>query len=270
MPDKQTIAILGCGWLGLPLATALLAEGYSVKGSTTTREKLTNLKEEGIVPYLVSLSETGITGNIAGFLERADVLIIDFPPKVKGGESYPQKIKGLLPYINNSGIEKMLFVSSTSVYADDNPIVTEETEPKPDTESGRQVLEAERLLQEAVPSATLLRFGGLIGGDRHPVYHLAGRENIANPDAPVNLIHREDCIGIIKAIIAKGAWGEIFNAAAPEHPTRKEYYTGKAKELGLEVPGFEEGKVSVGKTIATEKVIKVLGYTYSTAIYKSN
>lgn len=33
-----TVSILGCGWLGLPLAEQLLAEGYSVKGSTTRAE----------------------------------------------------------------------------------------------------------------------------------------------------------------------------------------------------------------------------------------
>ena len=38
--QKETITILGCGWLGLPLAQTLVKEGYSVKGSTTTEDKL--------------------------------------------------------------------------------------------------------------------------------------------------------------------------------------------------------------------------------------
>jgi len=33
------ISILGCGWLGLPLAKAILENEFSVKGSTTSREK---------------------------------------------------------------------------------------------------------------------------------------------------------------------------------------------------------------------------------------
>jgi nucleoside-diphosphate-sugar epimerase len=260
LPNKQTITILGCGWLGLPLAKALIAEGHIVKGSTTTEAKLNVLKAAGVAPFWISLSEEGVKGNITGFLESADVLIIDVPPKVKVGESYPKKIQNLIQHIKAAGIEKVLFVSSTSVYADDNTIVTEDTVPNPDSESGTQLLEAEQLLKAALPNTTILRFAGLIGEDRHPVYHLAGRENIANPDAPVNLIHREDCIGIIKAIIAKGAWGETFNAVAPEHPSRKEYYTAKAKELGLEAPGFEEGKESVGKEIASGKIYSVLNY----------
>ena len=42
------VSILGCGWLGLPLAKALIGEGYTVKGSTTTPAKLNLLKEEGV------------------------------------------------------------------------------------------------------------------------------------------------------------------------------------------------------------------------------
>ncbi|OYQ33205.1 NAD(P)-dependent oxidoreductase [Flavobacterium cyanobacteriorum] len=266
MPDKQTIAILGCGWLGLPLAKALLAEGYTVKGSTTAAGKLPHLQDAGIAPYLVSLSEKGITGSVAGFLEGAGVLIIDVPPKVKGGESYPGKMRHLIPYVTNAKIGKVLLVSSTSVYADDNSIVTEDTRPNPDSESGKQLLEAEMLLKMALPETTVLRFGGLFGGDRHPVFHLAGRENLAAPDAPVNLIHRDDCIGIIKAIIQKQAWGQVFNGVAPAHPTRKEYYTAKAAELGLENPKFDHAEVLAGKIVTSANIHGVLGYAYKKSL----
>lgn len=261
------VSILGCGWLGLPLGKALIAEGYTIKGSTTTEAKLHLLEESGIEPFLISLSETSPEGDIKDFLEGSEILIIDVPPKAKSGESYTAKIKNLIPHIEQSGIKNVLFVSSTSVYADDNSIVTEDTVPNPDTKSGSQLVETERLLQEDLSfKTTILRFGGLIGEDRHPVYHLAGRQNIANPDAPVNLIHRNDCIGIIKAIIEKQAWGETFNGVAPYHPTRKEYYTQKAKELGLEAPGFDEGKESVGKTITSNKVDPTLEYIFNSII----
>ncbi len=38
---KTDNSILGCGWLGKPLAVSLLDEGFNVKGSTTSEEKLT-------------------------------------------------------------------------------------------------------------------------------------------------------------------------------------------------------------------------------------
>jgi nucleoside-diphosphate-sugar epimerase len=195
------------------------------------------------------------------------MLIIDVPPKAKSGESYTKKIRNLTPYIEQSGIKNVLFVSSTSVYADDNSIVTEDTIPNPDTESARQLVEMERLLQENQSfKTTILRFAGLISEDRHPVYHLAGRQNITNPDAPVNLIHRDDCIGIIKAIIEKEAWGQVFNGVAPLHPTRKDCYTQKANELGIELPLFNEATVSMGKLIQSNKILHMLHYSFKSSL----
>jgi nucleoside-diphosphate-sugar epimerase len=109
---------------------------------------------------------------------------------------------------------------------------------------------------------TVIRFGGLIGENRHPIHFLAGRKNLENPEAPINLIHQDDCIGIIEAVISRNARGEVFNAVAPYHPSRKEYYTQKAVALGLPLPEFEEEKASIGKTIVSDKITTVLDYTF--------
>ena len=225
------ISILGCGWLGLPLAKAALKKGFSVSGSTTSTEKLDVLEEIGIAPFLITLSENKTIGNPTDFLENTTILIIDVPPKLRGPEkeNYVSKIRNIIPFIEKSTVENVLFISSTSVYNDDDAFVTEETIAKPDTESGKQLLETERLLQNNSQfKTTVLRFGGLIGEDRHPIKFLAGRENLDNPDAPINLIHQEDCIGIILKIIANDCWNETFNAVAPTHPTREMYYAQKA------------------------------------------
>lgn len=266
MPMQQ-ISILGCGWLGLPLAKALLEKGFSVNGSTTSENKLNTLENSGIKPFLIAVSSEGIQGNLNDFLNGSEILIIDIPPKLKGdtNENFVAKIKNLVLEIEKSSIKKVLFISSTSVYADteNTPVIKEENTPNPDTESGRQLFESENLLLNNPKfSTTVLRFGGLIGEDRHPVKFLSGRENIENPDAPVNLIHQQDCIGIIEKIIKNDIWNETFNAAAPIHPGRKEYYTQKAESLGLEIPRFNVEKKSVGKIIISNKLEAILNYNF--------
>lgn len=259
------ISILGCGWLGLPLAKALIGNGFSVKGSTTSYDKITVLEQVGIIPYLLEIGENEIKGNTDQFLEQSQVLIINIPPKLRGNssENFVSKIENILPFIEKSEIKKVLFVSSTSVYSDECEFVTEDTIPNPDTESGKQLLECEKLLQENSHfETTILRFGGLIGEDRHPIHFLAGRTNIENPEAPINLIHQEDCIGIILKIIDSNFWGETFNAVAPFHPSREEYYSQKAKENNLERPIFAHSKPSIGKTIACNKLESVLKYQF--------
>jgi len=261
----KNCSILGCGWLGLPLAKSLLEKGYSVKGSTTSLEKISILENNGIQGFQISLHENKIEGNVPSFLENCDILIIDIPPKLRGNskENFVAKIQNLIPFIEDANMEKVLFVSSTSVYAEDNAMVTEATKPQPDTEGGKQLLETELLLQNNKNfRTTVVRFGGLIGENRHPIYFLAGRQNIENPDSAINQIHQIDCIGIIESILFQNCFGEIFNAVAPFHPTRKEYYTQKAMEFGLPLPHFDETKPSVGKTISSNKITEVLHYTF--------
>ncbi|MEC4003384.1 SDR family oxidoreductase [Flavobacterium sp. SUN052] len=277
----KQISILGCGWLGLPLAKSLLEKGYLVNGSTTSIEKIPILEKIGINPFIVSLSAVEVSDetkiSIEDFLENSTILIIDIPPKLRDsstalGKTFVGKIQNLIPFIEKSSVEKVIFVSSTSVYADDNSTFTEDSKPQPETESGKQLLESENLLQSNKNfQTTIIRFGGLIGEDRHPIKFLAGRTNVENPNAPINLIHQEDCIGIIEIIIEKGLrqvqsdnrdFNDIFNAVAPFHPTRKEYYTQIALELNLPLPEFDESKPSVGKLISSDKIESVLNYKF--------
>ena len=261
----KKISILGCGWLGLPLAKSLISKDFSVKGSTTSEAKLAVLESANIQAHSIRLTENKVMGNIEAFLSESEILIIDIPPKLRGdgAENFVAKIATLVPFIAESTINHVVFISSTSVYADDNTIVTENSQPEPDTESGRQLLATEKLLQANTNfQTTVIRFGGLIGENRHPIHFLAGRKKLDNPEAPINLIHQNDCIGIIEAVIAQNTKGEVFNAVAPYHPTRKDYYTQKAIALGLPLPEFEEGNISVGKRIDSEKIARVLNYSF--------
>ena len=275
----KKISILGCGWLGLPLAKALIEKGAQINGSTTTPEKLVALANAGIQPFLIdvplTLNNDSAEGKIFSaamqdFLSGSEILIIDIPPKLRGDaitaleKTFVNKIAILIPFIEKSTIEKVIFVSSTSIFGEDQKTVTTTTNPKPDTESGKQLLAAEQLLQSNINfKITAVRFGGLIGSDRQPATFLAGKENIANPNAPVNLIHQEDCIGIILKIIEMDFWNETFNAVSSFHPSREEYYTQKAAELNLALPIFDHLKPSIGKIIENDKVLRLLKYTFA-------
>ena len=206
--------------------------------------------------------------------------MIDIPPGLRRETStsnemtFVNKVKTLIAFIEKSDVQKVVFVSSTSVFGDSFPIIeiTEETKPNPDTESGKQLVIAETLLQSNSHFKTkVIRFGGLLGDDRHPVKFLAGRTNVENPDAPVNMIQRKDCIGIIEKTLDfarddNWEWNQTFNAVAPQHPTRKAYYHKKAENLNLPLPTFAEDLESKGKIISSEKVETILGYSFQKEI----
>lgn len=255
----MNISILGCGWLGIPLAETLIRNGFSVKGSTTSPSKLPILQAKGIDAFQIALEPDAVEGDITTFLKDADVLIIDIPPRFH----FSQKTAALAPMIEQSGVKKVLLVSSISVYEDSNLVVTEADVPNPKTEKSKQLFDAETVLRDNPNfKTTVLRFGGLIGANRHPVKFLAGETNLENPDAPVNLIHLEDCIGIVSRILETETWGETFNAAAPYHPTRQDYYQKKATEFNLMPPKFNHSKKSTGKTINPEKLQRMLNYEF--------
>lgn len=268
----KQISILGCGWLGFPLAKAALKEGFAIKGSTTSVQKIPTLENAGIHSYLLALDSTTVPDLFSDFLIGSQTLIIAIPPKLRGknkdysdavNNSFVKKIENLVPFIEKSAVENVLFISSTAVYGEANEVVDENTIPVPVTESGKQLLEIEQLLLANTDfKTTILRFGGLIGEDRNPARFLAGKENVPNPDAPINLIHLEDCIGIILKIIASQTWNTTLNAVAPFHPGRKEYYTQKAIAENSIPPSFNQEIPSVGKTILSDYLIEKLNYTF--------
>jgi nucleoside-diphosphate-sugar epimerase len=259
------ISILGCGWLGLPLAEHLIQNGFLIKGSTTSATRIGELESKELEAFIIELSPDEISGAYETFLQNSKTLIIAIPPQLRGEnpESFVGKITTFIQKaVLNSAIKNVLFISSTSVYGGAAITITEETVEKPETASGKELLKAEHFLQRQTSfKTTILRFGGLIGESRNPAKSLSGKTNIAKPEAPINLIHQDDCIGIITAIIEQDFWGEKVNASAPYHPTRKEYYCAKAKELELALPEFEESNDS-GKVIDSSKLISKLNYTF--------
>ncbi|WP_421497790.1 SDR family oxidoreductase [Flavobacterium columnare] len=261
----QKISLLGCGWLGLPLAESLIKKGFLVKGSTTTLEKIPLLQEKGILPYLVSITDTHIEAkDIADFLD-SDILIINFPPKRRADiiTYHTKQFEKLIPEILKSKIQKILFISSTSVYPNTNKIVTEKETGTPEKESGKALLAVEKMLLDQIKfKTTIIRFSGLIGYDRMPGRFLAGKKEVENGEAPINVIHQDDCINIIETIINKEIWNDVFNASADLHPKRKEYYELAAEKIGLEKPTFAITQKIVYKIINSDKLKTKLGYQF--------
>lgn len=267
LPLNKRIVIIGCGWLGFPLAKCLVKKGFKVKGTTTSKDKLQELLEYNIEAEFLRITPQGITGNVHEILSESDVLVLNIPPGIRKNPAHNHlaQIKNLIPYIEASQIKKVLFVSSTSVYADEEtfPEITEGTVPNPQSESGKQLLMVEKLLKaNSGFNTTVVRFAGLFGDDRHPAIHLSGKTQLKNATAPVNLIHLQDAIEIIERIIKLDIFGETFNASTSPHPTKEMYYTEVCKTLNLSVPRFNHDQKNKGKIILSDKLERILNYEF--------
>ncbi|WP_411029621.1 SDR family oxidoreductase [Spongiimicrobium sp. 3-5] len=266
---NRVVGILGCGWLGFPLASALVKKGYTVHGSTTSMAKIPALEKAGIVPFLLVLEEGKITASISDFLEGVTILIINIPPKLRGSnkENYVKKIRRLHEAIAASTVKKIVFVSSTSVYGEINGEVNEDTIPEPQSESGRQLLLSENIFKEdETLMTTVVRFGGLIGPNRHPIVHLSNKTKLTNGNAAINLIHLNDCMEIIGSIIEHDWWNEIFNGVYPYHPTKKEFYTLEAKKRNLPPPPYGASGPKTGKIVVSNKLNNAKDFQFTTPV----
>jgi len=246
---NQRISILGCGWLGLALGTELAGKGYSVAGSSRSAAKMEELVKNGINPYCIDISDKD--ADLSDFL-YADILIVALTSK------NIEDIKTLVSKVEASQVQKVVFVSSTSVYPYTNGVVTEETETL-----SSPLVEIETVFTNSKSFATtVIRFGGLFGYDRMPGKFIKTNRPMEHPEGYVNLIHRDDCIRIIESIIVKGVWNEVLNACADSHPNRRAFYIKEAEKIGLQKIRFNETSKLEYKIINSNKMIHLLNYAF--------
>jgi nucleoside-diphosphate-sugar epimerase len=232
------VSILGCGWYGRGLAQSLINKGITVKGSTTSAEKLTTLEAADIKAYLININSPENSVIDPDFF-FCDVLVIANNVKMTNEGVYLVKINSTIALIKQYQISKVIFVSSTSVYGDDNREVNEATPAIPETTSGKLLLQGEGVfMANTTFTTTIVRFGGLVGPGRNPGRFFTGKIDVPNGLAPVNLIHLDDCIGITEALLSTDQSGLVINAVSPDHPAKSEFYKAAAKNAGLIIPEF--------------------------------
>jgi hypothetical protein len=246
---KPTISILGCGWLGLPLAKELISKSFSVKGSSTSESKINTLEASGIDAFLIDIGKRNYDSS--EFL-NSDILIIDIPPQAV--DDYVHLTKK----IEASKISYLIFISSTSVY----PMINDRANEKTPVKDNKLTQTEDVFRRNENFQTTIIRFAGLLGYDRKPGNFFRNGKIIDNPEGVVNFIHRDDCIRIITEIIEQGVWNETFNACADTHPTRREFYTKEFLKAGREKPVFNEDADNSYKIISNEKLKSKLNYTF--------
>jgi nucleoside-diphosphate-sugar epimerase len=257
---KLNISILGCGWLGLPLLKSLVSDGHNVRGSSRNPQTLAEIREAGAKAFDINLPQD----LPAGFTDECDVLIFTLPP---GGrkfgaaatDKYLAALASLTEWLSWPDGPALIYTSSTGVYGAQPGIVTEQTEPKPDTHSARAVRRAEEWFMSGRYPLTILRLAGLVAEDRHPGRFFGGKDRpISSADTPVNLVHRDDVILAVKQCLQNNQTPIIYNVCAAAHPRKGDFYTRAAGALGLNVKGTEPGGEN-GKTINSDK-LRALGW----------
>lgn len=221
----KTLSILGTGWLGLELAKTVQTK-YKIKVSSRTNEKIPLYESFGFESYLLNEE---YYDSLKTLLD-CNYLFINFPPSKF--ENYIKFLDTIYKNDKINSIEKIIFISSTSIYPKENGTYKENIKIIHPTSS--IVYEGEKKVQNK--THIIFRCAGLTGGSRVLGKTLASKE-LLDSNSNINYIHRDDIISATKYVIENDLNG-IFNLCTPHHPTKKELYKSNSLKYNFESPIF--------------------------------
>ena len=253
---KKSISIFGGGWVGAPLAHRLAMSGHSVKVSASRRREQSSDPNLTAVEFRAELTTTRDEWNQ---MNDGQVQIWAIPPGRKENSEafYLTILANWMASLNAKRVEKIIFLSSTSVYVNVGGELNEEAA----INENALLAKAEALLTASAFPITILRLGGLMGVERFVAKYFSGRF-VDGGNCPVNYVHQEDVLELISRSISKIEQG-TYNIVAPEHPAKHE--VGDADCDLRKMPPAKWDLAAAcrdGKMVSSEKIMRELNYSF--------
>lgn len=268
----EHLFIVGCGAIGRRIASLALTQGVSV--STFNRGEA---EVQGTQHYTGNLDDSK---TLHGLPTRGASVIYLAPPP--GGGNQESRVVNFLAAIP-AGEEpaKIVYISTSGVYGDcGGDVVTEQTEPNPQTSRGKRRLHGEQLFlawgRDRTVLVVILRVTAIYALDRLPVTQLTSGQPVLREEEahPSNRIHADDLSRICLAALEKGKDGDIFNVSDGSSVTMTGYFNAAADALGLPRPPqvtMEEARrvmtplmisyFSESRVVDSSKMLRELGIT---------
>lgn len=252
----KKIGILGCGWLGKEVGQRL-SKHATVLGSTRDSAN-SALANWGIRPFPFSAQQP-----LANELPHCDAWVIAIPPSGLTHQNghLPSELKNLLKKWKEKTV---VYVSSTSVYADENREVTEkDAQSIISPHSGIAQFDLENEIKSILPELTIVRLGGLFAEDRNPVKRIAKLPTLKGANTLVNLTHKVDAARAIEQIVLKEVKNECYNIVSPEHPSKLQFYTKAAEKYQVDLPPAQPEENPAFKIVSSKKFIDQFKFQFT-------
>jgi len=240
------VLIAGCGYVGAALAAELAAAGNVVWGLRRRPVPVA----PGVETLAADLTDPGSLARLPADLDGAVYAASAdaFTPEAyrRAYVDGPGHLAAALAA--RSGRPRLILVSSTGVYGrDDGAWVDETTPPEPRGFSGEILLEGERRLLAGSLPAVVVRFAGIYGPSRALFVDALRRGEVrreAGPPRPINLVHRDDCVGILRHLLVLEDPAPLYLGVDSEPVARDELLDWLAERLGIAQP--ERGSAEPG------------------------
>jgi nucleoside-diphosphate-sugar epimerase len=231
--------IVGCGYLGRRVAARWRRQGHHVYATTRTFARADELRAPGLEPLVCDVLDPA---SLRALPTATTVLYCVGLDRSSGQTMRAVYVDGLANVLAAlPAPARFLHVSSTSVYGQtDGEEVDEQSVMEPEEESGKIVLEAERVLRRAAPEAIVLRFAGIYGPGRLRRRQAieAGEPIVGNADKWLNLIQVEDGAEAVLAAEECGQPGAVYNVCDDRPVRRRDFFALLAQLLNAPAPRF--------------------------------
>ncbi|TVS13474.1 MAG: SDR family oxidoreductase [Wenzhouxiangella sp.] len=246
----KQLLIAGCGDLGQRLARRLDDSLWTTHGLRRNPGQLEN-PVRAIGGDLLDPASLEV---VAG---QWDAIIYQATPGQRSPEDYRRSyVDGLVNLLQQASADRLIFVSSSAVYGQDQGQWVDETSPtEPDSFAGQILLEAEAAARRH--NGIVVRFSGIYGPGRdYLIRSLSSGQARCRPDPPqwTNRIHAEDCAGVLSHVLELEAPEPVYCASDPNPTPRCEVLQWLADQLGVPGPGSDRQDRGQGKRVSSRRL----------------
>ncbi len=235
--ELRRIVIVGCGYVGQALGEALIAAGHDVTGTTTSPERVADLAASGIEPQVLDVHDAE---RLTDLFRGVHTVFATLAAGRNGDyqRTYAEGLDHVTEACRSGGVGRLVYTSSTRVYAQDDGSVVDESSPTvPKGANGAALLTAERAVLGFASDlcGTVVRLGGIYGPDRDLTQRIRRAAGTRRSDGRhlVNLIHRDDIVSALTKVLQHPYHGAL-NLVDDNPMPRQDLYDGVLRQLGLE------------------------------------
>jgi nucleoside-diphosphate-sugar epimerase len=232
----RSVLIAGCGFVGLPLARSFVSAGWDTAALTASESSAASLHGEPFPAHALDITEKDSFRNLTR--RRFDVVIHCASSGRGDANAYTAVfLAGTRNLIANLEYERLIFTSSTSVYAQQDGTWVDETSPAdPGRKTGQILRQTEDLVLAS--EGTVARLGGLYGPGRcAPLKRLLeGRASIEEGgERMMNPLHQLDAAAALHFLAGTESSG-LFNVVDNDPVTEIDWYRYVCQRLNKPLP----------------------------------
>lgn len=283
MSDTRTLFCFGLGYAAGALSRRLLAQGWSVRGTSRSEAACAELAAQGITAWIFDRDRP--LADPAAALDGVTHILNSVPPDAVGDpvlDHHGGAIAALSPPLHWAG-----YLSTTGVYGDrGGALVDEASDRRPSTVRGERRVAAEDswcgLWRDRGIPIHLFRLAGIYGPGRNALETVRRGQahRIVKPGQVFSRIHVDDISAVLEASMGHPNPGAAYNVCDDEAAPPQDVIAFACELLGVDPPPevpFDEANLSdmarsfyaENKRVANERIKNELGVTLACPDYRA-